>query len=360
MFAYHTKFHTVLVCLCLLGVMPSTEALEGKGFLKQKGEPEGFIKQYESDRAPAPREKGAYKQPPPQERERYQPPRHRPAERIPAPVDRPAQREPRRERERYRPAERLPAPGDKPARRDRYERERERYQPPPHRPIKSIPERPDRPVRRIPRSSHDRHYERYSGRLRSPYHYRRHETYRYHTHYLAPIKFHYHKPGYRLRLLPRGYVRIVVLGLPYFYIGGVYYRHHVDGYIVVRAPIGAVVSVLPPGFISFSIGGIFYYYVNDTYYTWDPDRIAYVVVEKPHGADRAMAAATEGRLFVYPNQGQSEEQQANDRYECHRWAVHETGVDPSLEEMEEIHPDDRQDYRRAISACLEGRGYTVK
>ena len=27
------------------------------------------------------------------------------------------------------------------------------------------------------------------------------------------------------------------------------------------------------------------------------------------------------RIFVYPRQGQSEEQQAKDRYECHSWAL---------------------------------------
>jgi outer membrane lipoprotein SlyB len=34
-------------------------------------------------------------------------------------------------------------------------------------------------------------------------------------------------------------------------------------------------------------------------------------------------------LFVYPAKGQSDQQLANDRYECHRWAVGETGFDPS-------------------------------
>jgi len=35
------------------------------------------------------------------------------------------------------------------------------------------------------------------------------------------------------------------------------------------------------------------------------------------------------RIFVYPNNGQSPEQTDRDRYECHVWAVQETGVDPS-------------------------------
>jgi hypothetical protein len=35
------------------------------------------------------------------------------------------------------------------------------------------------------------------------------------------------------------------------------------------------------------------------------------------------------KIFVYPANGQSQEQTDRDRYECHQWAVHETGVDPS-------------------------------
>ncbi len=35
------------------------------------------------------------------------------------------------------------------------------------------------------------------------------------------------------------------------------------------------------------------------------------------------------RVFVYPANGQSAEQTDRDRYECHVWAVQQTGVDPS-------------------------------
>ena len=33
-------------------------------------------------------------------------------------------------------------------------------------------------------------------------------------------------------------------------------------------------------------------------------------------------------LYVYPNKGQSETQQEQDKFECHQWATKETGVDP--------------------------------
>ena len=69
------------------------------------------------------------------------------------------------------------------------------------------------------------------------------------------------------------------------------------------------------------------------------------------------------RIFIYPRNGQSEKLQAKDRYECHRWGVSQTGYDPTqptsgmpraqLNQM-------RADYKRAMSACLDGRGYTMK
>ncbi len=34
-------------------------------------------------------------------------------------------------------------------------------------------------------------------------------------------------------------------------------------------------------------------------------------------------------LFIYPSEGQSQEQQDRDRFECHSWAVNQSGFDPS-------------------------------
>ena len=69
------------------------------------------------------------------------------------------------------------------------------------------------------------------------------------------------------------------------------------------------------------------------------------------------------RIFVYPRQGQSEELQAKDRYECHNWAVSQTGYDPTQPtgDMPEARRNQiRADYQRAQGACLDGRGYTMK
>jgi hypothetical protein len=214
--------------------------------------------------------------------------------------------------------------------------------------------RPPKPVAKVKRP---RHHITYPDHIRREYHYTRGPW--YYDRYISPLPYHFHPIGYRITVLPSASIRIVYRGLPYFYYTGVFYRPYSSGYIVVSAPIGAFVSSLPDGFIAFSLGIATYYYVNDTYYLWDPYRSGYMVVEKPKGADEAIEKATSERLVVYPNKGQDEEQQAKDRYECHRWAVTEAGFDPTLEE-EEFSASDRDVYRRALAACLEGRDYTVK
>lgn len=210
-----------------------------------------------------------------------------------------------------------------------------------------------------PRSyiKHPRHRITYSDHIRPDYRYIRGP--RYNTRYISPLPIRHHKIGHRINVLPRYHVRIIVGGLPYFYYTGVFYRPYGYNYIVVSAPIGAFVRTLPVGFVAFNIGLSTYYHVNDTYYLWDENRAGYLVVAKPAGATEAMKKATSGRLMVYPNKNQSEKQQARDRYECHRWAVTESGIDPSLEEQE-FSTQDSDNYQRAIAACLEGRDYTVK
>ena len=176
-----------------------------------------------------------------------------------------------------------------------------------------------------------------------------------------PRAHHYPPLGYQVRTLPRGYETVRVNRSHYHYYSGAFYRPWHDGlYVVVNAPYGARVRHLPSGYISFLIGPRRYFYVNYTYYLWERGIQEYVVVEEPAGAEAAVVSASDSafaELFVYPNRGQDEEQRDRDRYECYRWAVEETDVDPGVER-----PDFSRagDYRRALSACLEGRGYTVK
>jgi hypothetical protein len=55
-------------------------------------------------------------------------------------------------------------------------------------------------------------------------------------------------------------------------------------------------------------------------------------------------------LFAYPKNGQSDDQQAADKQECASWAAGQTGADGTGTSM---------DYQRAMTACLQGRGYSV-
>lgn len=180
----------------------------------------------------------------------------------------------------------------------------------------------------------------------------------YNTRYIAPIRRHYHPIGHRVSLLPRARIRLLVGGLPYFYYTGVFYRLVSNNYVVVAAPFNAVIKYLPFGFVTFTIGLSTYYMANDTYYMWDDGKNGYVVVPKPTSASQALEEATQGRLFVYPNKGQNEDQQAKDRYECHRWSVSESSVDPTSEEHEFTNYE-KTEYKRGITACLIARDYTV-
>lgn len=63
------------------------------------------------------------------------------------------------------------------------------------------------------------------------------------------------------------------------------------------------------------------------------------------------------QLYVYPAAGQSESRLANDRYDCHVWAIQQTDFDPSLGAGTE---SEARDYARAMTACLEARNYVVR
>lgn len=82
----------------------------------------------------------------------------------------------------------------------------------------------------------------------------------------------------------------------------------------------------------------------------------------PEGAPATTAPPVNPELFAYPRNGQSQEQQSRDRYECHKWASGQSGFDPTqpLGGVAASEADARRgDYQRAEKTCLEGRGYSV-
>jgi len=210
---------------------------------------------------------------------------------------------------------------------------------------------------------------------------------------------HYYPPrGYRFGALPPNPRLIVHGGQRFYFSGGVWYRPMEGRYVVVRPPIGIFVPFLPAFYTRVWVGPYPYYYANDVYYVRNAQ--GYVVVDPPQGAismapppgtpvapDNAVTelgpvnngaqamppapvsappvaiappAATvaqggSSQLFIYPRQGQSADQQNRDRSECNSWAVSQTGHDPA-NSGGQMDPD----FQRAIGACLDGRGYTVK
>ena len=66
------------------------------------------------------------------------------------------------------------------------------------------------------------------------------------------------------------------------------------------------------------------------------------------------------KVFLYPKNGQSADQQARDRYDCYRFAVAQSGFDPMRTGANAPAPGGEQqsDFERAQSACFEGRGYS--
>lgn len=129
-------------------------------------------------------------------------------------------------------------------------------------------------------------------------------------------------------------------------------------------PYWSFVSVLPWYYSTMWWNGIPYYYADNSYYVWDDSAAQYQVVPPPGNAEaQAAEAPAAGDLYVYPNAGQSDEQQSTDRYECHRWAADQTGFDPTRANggvAPEAAGQAADDYRRAEGACLQGRGYTVR
>jgi hypothetical protein len=172
--------------------------------------------------------------------------------------------------------------------------------------------------------------------------------------------------GASFRALPVGSRPYYFRGSPFYFSAGVWYAPGPGGFVVVRPPFGLVVSVLPPYYSTVWIGGSPYYYADNVYYTWDPAANGYTVVAPPDGADQPSAApaqaAPQTDLIVYPKNGQSSDQQAADRYDCHNWAKGQTGFDPT-QTGGGVAPGTaaqaRSNYDRAMSACLQARGYQV-
>ena len=167
--------------------------------------------------------------------------------------------------------------------------------------------------------------------------------------------------------LPEGYRPYYRGGARFYFSGGIWYAPRGPGFVVVVPPPGLVISVLPPYYSTVWFGGVPYYYADNVYYTWQPDQNGYAVVDPPADADAPADAPSappdnsQQDLIIYPKNGQSKEQQAADQFECHNWAKGQTGFDPTQPGGGQPGGSamSRSNYDRAMSACLQARGYQV-
>ena len=169
----------------------------------------------------------------------------------------------------------------------------------------------------------------------------------HHDHY-------YPRQGYAMPVLPGGSPGIGFGGGNYFFHGGVWFRPFGGHFTVVMPPIGIILPLLPPAYATLWIGGAPYYYANGVYYAAAPGQ-GYAVVAPPAGADIAQptppapVARPQPDPIVYPRNAQSAEQTEADRVECNRWAT----TQPSA-------MADASVFQRAVAACMDGRGYTLR
>ena len=165
--------------------------------------------------------------------------------------------------------------------------------------------------------------------------------------------------GLVIPFLPYGYATTWYGGSPYYYADDVYYVSNPGrGYRVVAPPDSSLiiesytsdepeptpVVAAPPAAASLATGS--------------PTPI-YVQQSAPLQKVAQAPAAAQTQLYAYPKNGQTATQSTFDRIECERWGSGQTGYMPG-QSVENTPPQRRADYSRAVSACLEGRGYTVR
>ena len=201
-----------------------------------------------------------------------------------------------------------------------------------------------------------------------------HDVHRYQTPHWEFDARHSHNHYYPARdyvvtTLPPESLHLVFGGNHFYFKAGVWFRPNGPNFIVVTPPAGVAIPTLPPSYTTLWIGGVPYYYANGVYYAQNPGVPGYMVVAPPPGYETATIQPTlsppppaapsnpsslSDAFFVYPRNGQTEAQIALDRGECNRWATGQMGSDNGGD------PQRQQRFQRAVSACLEGRGYTVQ
>lgn len=87
-------------------------------------------------------------------------------------------------------------------------------------------------------------------------------------------------------------------------------------------------------------------------------------------ANLVLAGKSYGESFIYPDRGQSQEQQTKDLEECHGQAKEQADIDPTQpvaqadaqsSPQEQPNREQRlQAYEQSLATCMKQRGYTLK
>jgi hypothetical protein len=162
---------------------------------------------------------------------------------------------------------------------------------------------------------------------------------------------YYPGPGYYAPAVPSGALVIGAGPDRYWFHGGVWYRPWNGGFRVVLPPIGLVIPVLPGAYVTLNFGGVPWYYAGGVYYRQVPD--GYVVSNPPPEAANAQPAPPppprKPDPIIYPRNGQNAQQTEADRQDCNRWAT----TQPSA-------LNDASVFNRAVEACMDGKGYSMR
>ena len=124
-------------------------------------------------------------------------------------------------------------------------------------------------------------------------------------------------------------------------------------------PYGSMAPVLPYGAVSYGYGpGRYWYHGGVWYRPWGPrfvvvaPPVGYVVPAEPVAMPPpppVSVASTKPDPVIYPRNGQNAQQTEYDRQECNRWAT-----------TQQAAMADAGVFQRAVEACMDGRGYTMR
>jgi len=178
----------------------------------------------------------------------------------------------------------------------------------------------------------------------------------------------YYGPGYAwfLAALPLAYATYWYSGIPYYYANNVYYTWSPDysGYVATDPPPVADASGAGPTAAASPADGQYpggTQYQGDAQYQGDPNASGAPAGAAPASTplpppqagagaplNQPIAQAEAPRIFMYPKNGQNDEQQRTDKLDCEKWASDQVGLGTN-----------GPDYQRALGACIQGRGYSI-